>query len=386
MPRAKLTDRALKCYKPTEKPVEYWDTVHKGFGVRINPTGKKTFFVRYSFGGRRRRIMLGPYPYLKLHEAREKAKEVIGHVVRGIDPQAKDESITFAELAEHYLELHAKRKKRSWREDERMIRRELLPEWESLRVKEIQRRDLIPILDRIMDRGAPTTANRTRALVSKIFNFGIERQFVGHNPVFGVSKPAPERRRDRFLSEDEIRTLWIYLAGEGSIMARTFMARLLTAQRGVEVMSMRWEDLDDSWWTIPAGVVKNKMQHHVPLSRQTRQVIDSLRPLNGRSEYVFASPKKPDRPITWPVWTCRRLCDRIGFRFVPHDLRRTAATHMARMGVQRIVLAKILNHADNGVTAIYDRSTYDREKQEALTMWGDRVEMIVRSRPSAQTG
>ncbi|MFQ5528676.1 MAG: tyrosine-type recombinase/integrase, partial [Thermoanaerobaculia bacterium] len=95
--------------------------------------------------------------------------------------------------------------------------------------------------------------------------------------------------------------------------------------------------------------------------------------------WVFASPKKPDRPITWPVWPCRRLCDRIGFRFVPHDLRRTAATHMARMGVQRIVLAKILNHADNGVTAIYDRSTYDREKREALTMWGDRVEMIVRA-------
>ena len=169
-------------------------------------------------------------------------------------------------------------------------------------------------------------------------------------------------------------------------MARSFMVRLLTAQRGIEVMTMRWEDLDESWWTIPAGVVKNKMQHHVPLSRQTRHVIDSLRPLNGRAEWVFASPKKPDRAIAWPVKTCRRLCDRMGFRFVPHDLRRTAATHMARMGVQRIVLAKILNHADNGVTAIYDRSTYDREKREALTMWGDRVEMIVRSRPSAQTG
>jgi integrase len=382
-----MTERTLYSLKAKTEQQAFWDENLPRFGVRVSLAGRKTFCIRYRVNGKRRRMSLGRFPYIKLGEARDHAKELFGQIARGIDPQDEpDEGITFGELAEQYLELHAKRKKRSWREDERMIRRELMPEWGSLLSKDIQRRDLIGILDRIMDRGAPTTANRTRALVSKMFNFGIERQLVSHNPVFGVSKPAPERRRDRFLSEDEIRTLWNHLAAEGSVMARTFMVRLLTAQRGVEVMSMRWEDLDDSWWTIPAGVVKNKMQHHVPLSRQTRQVIDSLRPLNGRAEWVFASPKKSDRPITWPVWTCRRLCDRIGFRFVPHDLRRTAATHMARMGVQRIVLAKILNHADNGVTAIYDRSTYDREKQEALTMWGDRVEMIVRSRPSAQTG
>jgi len=382
-----MTERKLQALRAETDQQAFWDHNLPRFGVRVSLVGRKTFCIRYRVNGKRRRMSLGQFPYIKLAEARDHAKELFGLIARGIDPlDEPEQGLTFAELSDQYLELHAKRKKRTWAEDQRIINKELLPNWGSTLANEIERRDLIRILDEIMERGAPTTANRTRALISKIFNFGIERQFVDRNPVHGVSKPAPERRRDRFLSEGEIRTLWSMLDSEASVMARSFMVRLLTAQRGIEVMTMRWDDLDGGWWTIPPGVVKNKMQHNVPLSRQTQHVIESLRPLNGRAAWIFASPKNPDRPINSPVWTCRRLCDRIGFRFVPHDLRRTAATHMARMGVGRVVLAKILNHADNGVTAIYDRSTYDREKKEALTMWGDRIEMIVRSRLSSQAG
>ena len=376
MPR--LTDKVVQALRTSKVNEDFWDEIVSGFGVRVSRVGRKTFFVRYRADGVQRRVRLGLYPRTKLREARDEAREILGIVVDGEDPQAEGSGdFSFRDLAEVYLELHAKRKKKHWREDWRVLERELLPSWGDRPATEIDRTAVHEVLDRIMERGAPTMANRTRALISKIFNFGLERDIVDRNPCHGISRPAPESRRDRFLSEKEMRKLWKFLDADGGIVAASLQLRLLTAQRGVEVNTMRWADLDGEWWTIPAGVVKNKQQHSVPLSPQARQVIKRVRRETGASEWVFESPKKPGAPIEWVNKIVKVYCGKLGFDFVPHDLRRTAATHMARMGVSRLVIGKILNHADTGVTAIYDRSTYDREKRDALLAWGDRLEAIV---------
>ena len=218
-------------------------------------------------------MTLGSYPALSLAEARSRAKDLIGRVARGEDPQFEKHeektAETFGELATEYLERHAKVKKRAWQGDERILRVDLLPAWQRKKAKNISRRDVGQLLDKIVERGAPIMANRVRALISKIYNFGISRDIVGHNPCHGVPMPAKARQRDRVLSEDEIRAVWRSLVSLHPVMAASFKMRLLTAQRGSEILSMRWENIDGDWWTIPGEIAKNGLAHRVPLAPQT---------------------------------------------------------------------------------------------------------------------
>ena len=182
MPSAKLTDRMIQTVRVAGKREDHWDTVVPGLGLRVSPKGAKVFYVRYRYGTHRRRLRLAPYPALSLGDARKEAKEILLGLARGDDPQLKRQAarkaISFEDLAELYLEKHAKRKKRSWPEDERLINRELLPRWRDRRAKNIRRRDVIELLDSIVERGAPIQANRVKALVSKIYNFGAGRDIV----------------------------------------------------------------------------------------------------------------------------------------------------------------------------------------------------------------
>lgn len=383
MPKIKLTHRGIASLTAGKWLIDYMDEGLPGFGVRAHHTGHKVFFVRYSSSdGKRRRIKIGPYPTLNLADARDKAKEILGRIASGEDPQAQKaadrQAMTFGQLAEEYLELHAKRKKRSWREDERVIRADLLPAWKRRKAKQIGRRDISELLDGIVERGSPIMANRTKALISKIFNFGLSREVIVYNPAHGVPMPSKPRQRDRVLDEDEIRRFWRALDNVEPILAATFKVRLLTAQRGAEVHMMRWEQIRGDWWTIPGEVTKNGVTHRVPLSPQVRLLLDELHGATGKSVWVFASPRKKGSHLKIVTRATQRIAKAAGIKdLTAHDLRRTAASHMTSMGIQRLVVAKILNHAESGITWVYDRHSYDAEKRGALNRWGARVEAIL---------
>jgi integrase len=341
----------------------------------VTQSGRKTFVVRYRLNGKRPRVTIGSYPAFGLADARARARTILLQVGSGEDPSRAE---SFAELADLYLDRHAKPKKRSWRYDERQLKRDLLPAWGKRKAVDIRRSDVHEVLDGILDRGSPAMANRTRALISKVFNFGITRGIVEHNPAAHVPPPARLQSRQRVLSEEEIRELWTLFDSHllTPLMAASFKLRLLTAQRGIEVLSMQWDQVDGIWWTIPPEVAKNGLAHRVPLSAQAKAVLDEIQNHSGGSQWVFPSPRE-DGPIQWVQKASRQLRDNTSFEWTPHDLRRTAATFMASMGVSRLVIAKILNHAETTVTAVYDRASYDREKQSALQLWGSRVETIV---------
>lgn len=382
MARIRLTHRSIETLTAGKWLTDYWDDRLPGFGVRVAKSGRKTFIVRYSVeGGRKRRLTLGAYPLLSLADARDKAREALTAVARGEDPQgqkkAERRAPTFGELAEIYLERHAKVKKRRWREDERVLRVDLLPHWKRRKAKSIGRQDVSEVLDGIVARGAPIMANRVKALISKIYNFGIGRGIVEHNPCLGVPMPAKAHQRDRVLSAAEIHALWLALDQEEPVMATTFRIRLMTAQRGTEVLTMRWAHIDGDWWTIPAEVAKNGLTHRVPLAPQVRSLLDELRPVTGSSEWVFASPRREGAHITAVQKAAERIAKRAEVDFVPHDLRRTAASFMTSMGISRLVVSKILNHVESGITAVYDRHSYDAEKRQALVRWGGRLEEIL---------
>ena len=220
----------------------------------------------------------------------------------GIDPAtAKREARSaesFGELANLYLERYAKAEKRSWREDERILNRDLLPRWRGRKAQEIKRADVIQLLDEIVDRNAPVMANRTRALISKIFNFGIKRGIVESNPAFGVDNPGHEQQRDRVLSEDEIRQLWNALETERPWSAAIFRLGILTAQRRGEILGMKWDELDLTarWWTIPAERAKNGLAHRVPLAPQALKILTALKAGKHDPVYVFRGGRV-GRPI-----------------------------------------------------------------------------------------
>jgi integrase len=293
---------------------------------------------------------------------------------------------TFERVAREYLERYAKLRKRSWREDERILEHEVIPRWRRRRARDVTPRDVRALLDRVVDRGAPIQANRTLAVVRRAFNWAAapDRGLVpqGCNPCRGLERPALERARDRVLSDGEIRAVWHALDAEPVRNAALFRLYLLTAQRGGEIRTMAWQDvdLDAGWWTIPGERAKNGRSHRVPLSREAVAVLrELLAARRSGVRWVFPTPRGSASGYRERVYKVvdrvRRVSGVVDFR--PHDLRRTAASHMTAMGISRLVVAKLLNHTDRGVTAVYDRYAYEQEKREAMERWARRIREIV---------
>jgi integrase len=302
--------------------------------LRASQGGKRTWTLFYRISGRMRRLTLGPYPVIGLAEARGLAAAALREVHHGNDPAAAKQEAraadTFADLARLYIERYAKPTKRTWARDEWLCNRELLPSWRNRKAAEISRKDVIALLDRIVGRGVPVLANRTKGLVSKMFNFALRRGILEVNPAYGIGNPGgQERQRDRVSSEDEIRRIWTALDGESFKVAAIFRLALLTAQRKGEVCGMRWDELDleNGWWTIAAARAKNRLSHSVPLGPQSIAILRGLKPAGDATGDVFPGGKRGLALTNLQKPTVRiKTASGVDFRF--HDLRRTAASHM----------------------------------------------------------
>lgn len=390
-----LTERRIRALKAGDgQRTEVMDGAVSGLGIRVYPTGRKSWFLRYGPLEARQRIVLGPYPALSLDAARNKARELVAGVkISGRDPMAerkaertarrKAETETFAALAACYLEEHAKRHKRlrGWQEDERKLRVEVLPAWGSRTASEVRRTDVRELLERIAEERGGVCANRTRALVSKVFTFGIEKERVESNPVYGVKRIYVEKPRERVLAEEEIQALWPLFDRLQPAVSAAWRLVLLTAQRPGEVLSMRWRDLDrDSrgwWWNLPAELTKTNRAHRVPLSPQALAIIEALRPLTESTGWVLAS-RADGKRLTWLSHSSARLREWSGLEhFTPHDLRRTAATWLGRSGVRPDTIDQLLNHAAGRISRTYNRAGYDAEKRQAVVLLGDLVERVI---------
>jgi len=402
MPSIKFTAAKVKFLEGIRgKQLDYFDKSLSGFFLRISQEGKKSFGVMYRKGGRLRRMKLGTYPYLTLGKARQKAAKVLRNVELGLDPAAEKQehrrAPTFEQIAREYLERHAKTKKKSWKEDERVIDKELVPEFGEQQPKDITRRDVRVFLER-KSAAAPIGANRVRALLRKIFNWAIASDIVESNPVHLVPAPGKEHQRDRVLTEQEIRQIWKSIEADSKnadykhrkikmLSAGIMKLRLITAQRGAEVMSMEWDELDmeTGWWTIPALKTKNGLSHRVPLTAPALTVIRAMRSAVGdrHLRFVFPSPRDGAH-ISNPQKALVRIQKATEIDFVAHDFRRTAASMMTSMGIPRLTVKKILNHVESDITAVYDRHSYDQEKREALEAWGKRLMKIVSEAGVAQ--
>jgi integrase len=401
---ARFTDKSIAALRPKVERYEVWEG--GGFGVRVSPRGAKAWIWVYHFVGRPRRMTLGTYPALGLADARIKLADARKLLERGIDPgdrevqarKAERAAETLAELAEAYLDKWARPRKRSAAEDERILHKDVIPAWGRRKANDVARKDVIALLDRIIDRGSPIAANRTLAVVRRMFGWALSRDIIPANPCAAVKAPGKETRRDRVLGADEIAALWRSLNDAATPISQpirlALKLQLATAQRKGEVIDAEWSEFDiiERIWTIPGDRAKNGMTHRVPLSPLALAILDEIRDEiraiasdDPESKWLFPSPRRKG-PITGPAvdHAMRDNREALGTGdATPHDLRRTAASHMTSIGISRLVVSKILNHAEPGITAVYDRHSYDREKRAALDAWSARLEQIVsRARPA----
>ncbi len=388
-----FTDRWIASLKGREgERVVYWEPARYGagaLGLRVSAS-TKTFVYMYWQDGKSKMMTLGRYPQISLAEAHKAVGEAMVLRERGGDPAEKQVAAneqrrnarSVAELADEYLTHWAKPRKRSWKEDSRILARDVVPVLGKRRLEDVRRREVVALLDGIVARGAPIAASRTLAVVRKMFNFAVKRGLLETSPCTLVDAPAKAARRERLLDADELRLFLEHLP-DIPVWSPTGMALLfglLTAQRSGEVVSAQWADLDlqERLWTIPAAKAKNGKSHLVPLSAAAVRLLQSAKQLDMGRGAVF--PSRADGGHMVQTVMARALHRHHGklakAPFSPHDLRRTAATHMASIGVPRLVLSKVLNHTDTAVTSIYDRYAYTSEKRGALEKWAEHLSTL----------
>lgn len=414
-----LTDRQIRTatVRKGQNQRDLRDEQIRGLFLRVYTSGVKTWFLSYRRkpNNRRRIFKLGEYPGVSLAQARELAEIEQGKVAAGEDPQAEREAArersgaeTVAALASRYLESYAKvhKREKGYTMDRWQLETYVIPRWGERPIDEITKQDVRDLIQALADgklarKGKPTKVapRNLRAVMSKMFDWAADQGLLPGNPAAGVKLPTRVREhqkkggRDRVLSDEEIGVLWGELdrleevavaRKHPPVSAAAFRLILLTAQRPGEVFSMRWSDIEDSaWWVIPAEVAKNGEANRVPLSPKVRKILDELRPKTGKGTWVLPSPFKRGAHLTSLKTVNDTIVRKTGMRpWTPHDLRRTAASKMSAEGVPRRVLQAILNHKDRSVTAVYDRYRLDRERREALSAWGRRVEEIVGGGPA----
>lgn len=425
-----FTDTMIRKLKPEDN--KYIRSEGNGFTVRVMPSGVKTWLYVYSISGKRREMNLGSYPDVTLETARDKFEEARKQVKNGVDPiavveeaaEARRNALTVEKLADDYIKLYAKPFKKSWEKDSQILNRDILPLWGKRKADSIKRSDVANLLDGIVSRGAPIMGNYAFAVIRKMFNWAVEKGKLENTPCTGLKLPAPRVERDRTLTEQEIKTLWNSLDRVDLNMSfeirRALKLVLLTGQRPGEVIGLHTREIDGAWWTLPAARSKNGREHRIYLTvtalsliTETIEYVKQCRDISAGTEYdgfIFPCPDKKKiqsigdtappiavlRNLNYPIsdQKGRPLFDKDGKpatenrlgveHFTPHDLRRTAATFMSKIGFMDEVIDAVLNHKKKGIIRTYNKNKYDAEKQSALETWERKLNNIVKGTESAK--
>jgi integrase len=338
--------------------------------------------------GKQRRLTLGQWPALELGQARDTWREARKKLADGQEPTAALTIVAsddFASVVADWLK-RDQADNRSHDEVKRILHKEVLPALGQRRITEIGRREILDLVDAIADRGAVTLARRCHAHLHRLFRWSVGRSIIESNPMADLPKPGAEVRRKRVLSDDELRLAWGAAEQVGWPMGSAIQLLVLTLSRRDEIGDLRWSEIDKARNEIrlEGERTKNGEPHTIPLSSTALALIDALPRVAG-SEFVFTTTG------TTPVsgWSrAKESLDRLMLAraksLAPwriHDLRRTAATGMERLGIKLQVVEALLGHVAGsraGVVGIYQQHTYAEEKREAVERWAAHVASLIR--------
>ena len=391
-----LTDIQIKKLALPQSRKELPDGKIPGLYLILQPSGARSWAVRYRFAGQPKKLTLGPYPSIDLATARKRAREALGDVARAARKAEREtEEHRLDKVATAYIERYVKREVgAAWgREIERLFRVEIRPKLGHKHIAAVTKSDVLDLLDAIVDRGSPITANRAFATLRQLFNWAIDRDLLKVSPM-PKSAPAPETARDRVLSEEEIRLAWRAFEAQRWPFGPIGKLLLLTGARRDEIAAGTWAEiaLEAKTWTIPAGRTKNGEEHEIPLSDTAIDILKDLPRIAGKSGVVFTTTgrsrvsgfSKAKRAIdasTLEILEKDHGEDAVAPpHWTLHDLRRTVATNLQKLGVRLEVTEAVLNHTSGsraGIVGVYRRHKYATEKRQALDAWARRLKTIV---------
>lgn len=382
-----MTDTWLrKLSLPIRGRVIYSDTRQQGLILRVSPK-RKVWTVQYRIKGVGKigKMSIGEYPNMSLKEARERAREIVGIARQGLDPryerekaiQQELESPTVQDFVDVYMDLWAKKYKRpvSVREDERQFRAYILPFIGHLKLKDINRRHLIALLDTVAARGE-VQANRVRALLSKFFNFAVDRALIDSSPAVRLPRYCKEEPRVRKISDEEIKLFW-----EGTqafltpIMRDAARLALLTGQRRGTIVKAKWEEIENGVWSIPSEHMKNKINHILPLPDLALEILNARQKVN---EYIF--PGKDGKGHIASDSLTRALArarDKIGLNdIILHDMRSVVKSRLEQLGCP--LADRIIGWKPQGVSEKhYNAYDYLPQKKIWITRWNNELRRIL---------
>ncbi|MCW6509688.1 tyrosine-type recombinase/integrase [Lichenifustis flavocetrariae] len=364
-----------------------------GFGLRVRAGGKRVFCVQFRIGSKQRRVTLGTTETLDADQARKRAREALAKVSLGADPQtekraAKEHaSVTLAAVVPRYLAYAERRQKAGHHQGTRTYLQRHWAPLAEISLEKVSRATVSERLAVIANENGPYAANRARAALSAFFTWAIGEGVATANPVVGTHKPADEKARDRVLNDAELADIWHH-AGDGDFGAIVRLL-VLTGQRREEVGGLLWSELTSDLWTIGASRTKNGKPHALMLPPQALAILDG-RPRQDGRDLAFGSGvgsfqgwSNGKQSLDARIAVARKARRAVPVEMPPwrlHDVRRTVATGMARLGVVLPVIEKLLNHTSGsfgGIVGVYQHHTFRDEKRAALELWAEHVQSIV---------
>jgi integrase len=367
----------------------WWDEDISGFGIRVRDGGSRTWIYRYRIGSKQRSVILGSATAVPLAVARKNASGLAARIRLGEDPALDRDNArleadnTFGVLAQQYLET----RKAEWRPvTYTEIKRHLTKYAKSLHrvpIAAISQRNIANLLNAIAKDAGDVTANRVRGSLCALFGWAMREGIrLPEGNVAALTNKREEKSRDRVLSNNELRTIWSACLDDdyGAILKLL----TLTGQRAGEIAELRWDEVGDEQIWLPANRTKNGRAHTIPLTEPVKMILsrfnrDGRTCVFGRVDTGFNGWHNCKQALNARIAAAGKPLA----EWKPHDLRRTAATGMAELGVQPHIVEAVLNHVSGhkgGVAGIYNRATYDKEKREALNLWAEHVMPTVEGR------
>lgn len=413
--RKAFTAATLEKLKPGAARRELADALLPGLYHVVQPSGARSWAVRYRADGSSRKYTIGPYPKINLAAARELGRAALREAAEGRDPaKAKQEArrqvqagLTDRDLFGAVFEDYEKRHLTTLREStahelKRLFNKRVLPRWRKRRMQEIGKRDVLALADAMIAEGAPVSANRMIAAVSHFFNWAVQRDILQQSPCVGIKKPTPQKVRDRVLSDSELRWLWLAATELKWPFGPLTKLLILTGARRAEVTEISDTELNvkAQLWTIPADRAKNGITHEIHLANLTVEILESLPRIKGKKGFLFTTTG--ETPVSG-LSRAKRALDAGMLKhakeeakrngddpakvtiapWVYHDLRRTMATGMAALGIQLPVVERCLNHVSGsfgGIVGVYQKHSFAKEKVMAFEAWAKHVATLTNAK------